>query len=278
VNAMLDLRDVVRREPMTLDGLGDVSQPEREAALRNWHRRMCSEHASARVFGALVEQMMQAGVASRHVRAVGAMVAQELDHGDRCARVVAALGGDPVAEMHDLPWVPRHDDVSPIEAVLRNVISIGCCSETVAVALVGTERELAATAALRATLARILADEVNHARFGWALVSEVAPDIDPATRWRLGRYLVSCFVHQIDFHAPFLEMGSASAEAMGIGAPDGDTNWAIFVETMERVTVPGLDAHGLAASAAWAEAKRVIDDRAITRMRITRPAAACPPP
>ncbi len=259
---VLDLRAAAAEAPITLDGLGDVDTADRQAALTNWRMRMVSEHASARVFAALVEQLMQAAIASRHVTAVGAMVAQELDHGDRCARVVAALGGEPVAEIPELPWVPRHGDVPPIEAVLRNVISIGCCSETVAVALVGTERELAPTSQLRDTLNVILRDEVRHARFGWSLLAELAPALDAPARERLDRYLVACFVHQIDFHAPFLDMGEASPEAMAIGAPDGLTNWQIFVDTMQAVTVPGLERHGLRAVAAWEHAQRHIADRA----------------
>jgi hypothetical protein len=52
------------------------------------------------------------------------MVAQEMDHGVLSARVYCALGGDPTTPYLDLREVPEHRDVSPIEAVLRNVLSI----------------------------------------------------------------------------------------------------------------------------------------------------------
>src|SRR5262249_48666785 len=151
--------------------------------------------------------------------AVAAMVSQELEHALLCARVVAALGGEPKGLLPDLPEVPAHADASPIEGLLRNVISVSCCSETVAVALVAAEREQAGAAALRAVLTQILADEVKHARFGWRLLDEVAPSLDPATKRRLSAYLVAAFEHHVLFHAPFLAMGSPSDAAVAIGAP-----------------------------------------------------------
>ena len=254
MTATLDLRRQAEQNPLLLDGVDAITQAEHEAALANWQMRMVSEHCSARVFAALLEQLMVANVKPAHIRQVSAMIDQELQHAELCARVVAGLGGSAVVDIPELPLVPRHDTASAIEAALRNVISISCCSETVAVSLVGTERELAATPELRRTLSQILSDEVKHARFGWTLLAELAPHLDRATRHGINDYLAPCFAHQIDFHAPFLKMGSASDEAMGVGAPDGATNWAIFVETIERVTVPGLEHHGFAARAAWTQA------------------------
>jgi hypothetical protein len=102
---------------------------------------------------------MRANLPAREVHRVASMVQQELEHARLCARALVALGGDPVVELPRLDVVPRHEDAaSPLEAVLRNVISIGCCSETVAVALVATEREQAGDGALRAVLEQILRD------------------------------------------------------------------------------------------------------------------------
>jgi hypothetical protein len=243
--------------PLALGPLHDVTEEDVARALQNWRDRMVSEYASARVFGELCSQMIVAGVGAAHVAAVTEMAAQEIDHARACARVVSALGGVARAPMpHPLPPVPAHEEVSPLEGVLRNVLSISCCSETVAVALVGGERELAATPDLCALLERILADEVKHARFGWRLVRELAPTFDAAMRERLSAYLVVAFEHQLSFHAPFLVMGAASDAAVGIGAPDGPANWEVFMATIATVTVPGLEQVGLGAASAWREAQR----------------------
>ena len=70
---------------------------------------------------------------------VPAMIADEYRHARQCAGVVLALGGDPVAPLPAIQALPEHADVSPLEAVLRNVISVGCLSETVAVSVIRAE-------------------------------------------------------------------------------------------------------------------------------------------
>ena len=251
---MLDLRREVRREPLTIPGLDEIPEEERATALDNWRNRMVSEHASARVFAALIPKLMAAGVARRHVAAVSAMIGQELDHAVLSARVVAALGGEAKMPLPMLAAVPVHEDASPLEGLLRDVISVSCCSETVAVALVATEREQAGTPSLRGVLGKILADEVKHARFGWRLLDEVGPALDARTRRRLSAYLVVAFEHQIAFHSPFLQLPGASDHAVSLGAPDGPSSWRVFVDTLTRVTIPGLARHGLESERAWNQA------------------------
>jgi hypothetical protein len=119
---------------------------------------------------------------------------------------------------------------------------------------VATEREQAGTASLRGVLGKILADEVKHARFGWRLLDEVGPTLDARTKGRLSAYLVAAFEHQIAFHAPFLQLPSASDRAVSLGAPDGPSNWQVFVDTITQVTIPGLARHGLDAERAWSRA------------------------
>lgn len=251
----LDLRRVARRDPLPGLDLDHVSDADLEAARTNWMQRMVSEHASARVFGALLGGMMRAGLPEAETYRVADMARQELDHARLCAQVLVALHVAPVAELPELDVVPMHADASPLEGVLRNVISIGCCSETVAVALVATEREQAGPPPLRRVLDQILRDEIKHSRFGWRLVSRLAPALSPAERASLDAYLFDAFAHQVRFHSPFLAMPCAADEGLAIGAPHGRSNWLVFVSTMEEIVVPGLERCGLAARAAW-EAQR----------------------
>ena len=95
----------------------------------------------------------------------------------------------PAADAPPTP-MPEHDDAeTEIEALLRNVLSIACLSETVAVALIGAERLEMPNGELRDLLTRIWADEIGHARFGWRLLARLAPTLDDATKDRLGDYL-----------------------------------------------------------------------------------------
>lgn len=251
--SVLDLRSEGRSAP-PID-LRGVTASELEAATSNWRARMASEYVSARVFGELLGQMIRAGLPAAETRRVADMARQEIEHGLLCARVLASLGAEAVADLPELEDVPRHLDASsPLEAVLRNVISIGCCSETVAVALVGTERELAGPPLVREVLDRILADEVKHSRFGWRIVSRLAPLLSDAEREGLNAYLVDCFRHQVRFHRPFLSMSNASPEGVALGAPNGASNWLVFVGAATEIIVPGLTKLGFAADVAWQKA------------------------
>lgn len=247
----LDLRRDAARSPMRAIDVAGIPPADLAAARTNWRERMVSEHASARVFAALIGQMMRAGLPAAETRRVAQMAEQELDHGLLCARVLLALGGDPVAPLPRLDDVPPHDDATPLEAVLRNVISVGCCSETVAVALVGTERELAGPPVVRDVLDRILADEVKHSRFGWRIVARVAKELSPEERAGIDAYLVDAFAHQIRFHRPFLAMPSSGDAGVAVGAPHGPSSWLVFVRTMTEIVIPGLAHHGFASSRAW---------------------------
>jgi len=213
---------------------------------------MVNEHISARVFAALVPQLMRAGVASERIEAVATMIADELRHGRQCAAMVEALGGEAVAPLPPLALVPDHEDAPPLEAVLRNVLSICCLSETVAVALISAERLRAGQSDMESTLDRILADEVQHSRFGWRLLEEVHEQLDEPTRARLGRYLVVAFRHLVAHELAHLPPGPAPTEsAEAVGVCDGAQSRELFFDTVEEIIVPRLEALGLPAAQAW---------------------------
>ncbi len=253
---MLDLRAEAAAAALALDRAA-LNELERGAAIGTWRGRMVNEHISARVFAGMIPQMMAAGVPASCTAEVADMIAEELRHGVLCAAVVHALGGDATAELPPLPAVPLHADAEPLEALLRNVLSIACLSETVAVALIGAERELAGPPVLQSTLATILADEVGHARFGWRLLETLGPRLTPDLRARLGDYLVAAFRHLREHelaHLPPRPAPSALAESYGVC--DGDEARVLFFETVRSVIIPGLEAHGIPAERAWAASQR----------------------
>ncbi|MGB1016936.1 MAG: ferritin-like domain-containing protein [Nannocystaceae bacterium] len=239
-------------DPASLD-LSSLDMPARQSAIETWRGRMVNEHVSARVFAALIPQMMRAEVDGARQAAVAEMIADELRHARQCAAVVVALGGEAIADYPDIPPVPEHDDVPPLEALLRNVLSISCLSETVAVALISSERDDAGPAVLRETLELILADEVRHARFGWRLLEELSEQLPAATKQRLGAYLVAAFRELRAYELAQLPARSAPSEAAeAVGVCDGHEARRLFFDTVSEVIIPGLEDHGIPAAVAWA--------------------------
>ena len=259
---VVDMRRALERAaPVALDVRG-LSANELALVQEHWRIHMVAEFASSRVFAALVPQLMRAELDYEHVRAATDMARQEVEHGLLSAQVYVGLGGSPRAILPDLVEVPLHEEVSHLEAVLRNVISISCAGETLAVAVIGAERERAQHEGLRDVLTQILGDEVHHARFGWKLLAEVAPGLDTEARRRTSAYLVAVFERDLRALAPSAKMPAATDAALALGAPDGASQWATFWQTMTAVTVPGLDGAGLCASWAWERAVRNVTAKA----------------
>lgn len=244
----LDLTREARRLRPTLA----VDDTLRAAAIATWRQRMLNEYGSAPVFTALAAQLEAAGAAAAEVDAVAAMAAEEHHHGMLCAAVVDALGGEAIGELPPPEAMPAHDDVDRREAVTRNLLSVACLSETVAVALISAERHRMAPGPLRDIITRILADEVGHARLGWRWMARELPRFDAAARARLGRYLAVAFAHfEAREHAMIPLGGDFGPAGELLGLCDGGESRALFHDTVREVIVPRLEALGLPARHAW---------------------------
>src|SRR4051812_27255196 len=184
------MHDEVRRTPVPLDVATTFDAESRQAAIAEWTNRMVHSHVASRLFAGLVPQMMRAGIDSAFQAASAEAVVNGLRHARLCGAVVEALGGQARAPLPDVCDVPRHDDVAPLEGLLRNVLSIICLDETVAVAQLENSHRNARESTLRRVLAEILDDEINHSRLGWRLLQSPAPRIDAGVRQRVRAYLL----------------------------------------------------------------------------------------
>jgi hypothetical protein len=214
---------------------------------------MVNEYQSAEVFGALAAQATRIGLTASVSEQLREFEAEERRHGVLCGGVVEALGGRALAHVSRPRELPAHPDVPAIVGFLRNVLSVSCLSETVAVALIGAERLEMPEGSLRDLLSQIWADEVGHARFGWRVLQELLPDLAAEHRGRLSLYLRAAFrhleLHELA-HLPLTSQPPACAVALGLCS--GADARVLFYRTVEEAILPPLEALGLAASDAWA--------------------------
>jgi hypothetical protein len=214
---------------------------------------MINEHGSARVFDAMAGQLAALGQAE-DAASCRAFAAEERDHGAACGAVVELAGGAALAEVELGRVLPVHADTTPRAAAVRNLLSIGCLSETVAVALIGAERLEMPEGPLRELLTAIWADEIGHARFGWRYLARVLPTLDAAERDALVRYLPVALgaleAHELA-HIPVATAWPSEAAAYGLC--DGGDARTLFYETVTDVIVPQLETLGLPAARAWQE-------------------------
>ena len=253
---LLDLRAAAQAHIPQLPRSAEV-QRLYPAAIETWRGRMINEHGSAQVFEGLCQQLEQLDelrLTEAELKRVREFAAEERQHGVLCGAVVEALGGNAEAPPLDQESYPLHEDATRLEAVLRNLLSICCLSETVAVALIGAEREEMPDGELRELLTTIWADECGHANFGWRLLPRLlaAGAEDTTLASRLTEYLVVALAHLEQHelaHLPSRARPPAAGVALGLCS--GREARALFYATVEGIILPGLDSHGLNASAAW---------------------------
>jgi len=231
----LDLRELARMNAPALQAPAHL----RDAAIATWHARMINEYASSRVFASLARQLESLGMFEEADEVVQ-FAEEERRHGVLCGAVVESLGGEARGALFEAPTWPEHRDASPRAALLRNVISVCCMSETVAVALIGAERLEMPETELRELLTRIWADEIGHARFGWRLLERMAPQLTDEERAAVRAYLPTAFAHlEAHEHAHLPERGApAGGECLGLCS--GLDARVLLRETIDEVIAPRI--------------------------------------
>ena len=231
----VDLRDLSRAQAPTLDAPPHL----RGAARATWHARMINEYASARVFVALAGHMDSLAM-DDEAREAEQFAREERRHGVLCGAVVEALGGEAKGELFATHEYPEHRDAPPRAAILRNVISICCMSETVAVALIGAERLEMPDGDLREILTGIWADEIGHARFGWRLLEKLVPTLSEDERAAVRAYLPTAFAHLEAHELAHLPSRGAPAGGESLGLCSGLDARVLLRETIDEVIAPRI--------------------------------------
>lgn len=228
------------------------------AARRIWKLRMVNEYRSATVFSGLLPQLVEAEATVDVQTTVLRCAMDEIRHGALCGALVEALGGEPAVETDLAPRpLPDHAGCTPRERALRNLLFVGCLSETAAVATTQEEREQTRDPVVRRVIDQICADEVLHARVGWAYVREVVPQLDRDELERTNRYLRTALAYfeakEMDAMplVPLPPDEGVRADGLALGVCHNLEARELFYATMDDVILPGLEAAGLAAAAAW---------------------------
>ena len=225
--------------------------PLAPAVIATWRGRMINEYMSSYVFAGLAAQLRVAGDPAAAARC-DEFAAEEREHGALCGAVGETAGGEARAVVAPPRAVPEHQKTTRRVAAARNLLSVSCLGETVAVALIGAERLEMPEGALRDVLTRIWADEIGHARFGWAWLDAALPQFSDDERGALARYLPTAFGHLERHELAHLPADSQPpAEGKAFGLCSGKDARGLFYDTVTEVIVPELERRGLRAEAAW---------------------------
>jgi len=256
LRSLLERRDAAPERRPGEELQGEYEPRAVEIAILNWRQRMFHEHRSAQTFANLLPQLIEAESTLEYKTVVLRSSIDELRHAALCAQVVELLGGDSAAEGDLTPEAPTvHAGVSPREQALRNLLFVGCVSETVAVAMLTEERDMTTEPFVRRALTQLLADETLHARVGWAYLREEFPRLDADARARTTAYAVralgyyeQCIVAST-LPGTFSEAVLRDARRLGFSEPNNAR--AIAEQAIDEVVVPQLEEVGLPVGEAW---------------------------
>lgn len=140
----------------------------RRRAAQVWAVRERTEHEVSRLFERLAEDLSASSAPPELVRRAKVCAADELVHAVHCRRIVDALDPSVQPLIADLTIRLGPAQLSVRDRALYASVALGCITESLSTALLIEMRRHAAADVLREGLDRILQDEVQHSRLGWA--------------------------------------------------------------------------------------------------------------
>jgi hypothetical protein len=173
----------------------------------------------------------------------------------RFARLAAIYSGHAETPPPGIPPMPDDASISMRDQVAREALHLSVLSETYSSVLLSELRERARDPVVRDVLGVVIADEVHHARMGWAfLASMLAAPGGDEVRARIQSELLgitdslvkAMFGDPRTIPEPSLR-GEARALAEAHGYLPAREEYALFRGAIDALWIPGLAALGIDA-------------------------------
>ena len=210
-----------------------------------WRYREQIEQEAAYHFGRLNQQL-------RAIEAPNGLIAMaeqarddEIEHARLCRQIVRRLQGGAVFQ----PLQPRtNTDMGPpagaslsvAQTALYCSLALACVTETLSAALLIEMRRLSDDKQIHATIQRILKDEIQHARIGWAHLAWEADRSD--VRW-VGECVPGMICASLRSEREGIKHFPPAAEKFGVLSPQSSRE--IMTASFTEVVFPGLELHGI---------------------------------
>lgn len=237
--------------------LDDPSVDAEDAATRaiighQWQERSSAELRVASMFAIIARELFETGADPVVQQIVARAVSDEVRHAEICRALARRYLARDVAWPPPGPVpLPHHGPASEALRPTLHITAMCCINETLATAWL--ERSLADTTAplARAAVRALLADDVDHARAGWAHLA--SPHVSARVRAQIAGWLPRLL--EAAAALPWLR-GAGPAAAHGVpshGVPSSATTRAVVMETLHEVVMVGLDRVGVdtASARAW---------------------------
>jgi hypothetical protein len=232
----------------------DALDPDlRERLGRQWASRATAELRVASIFSYVSAALLESGAEPAVLRIASRAVSDEVRHAEVCRRLAERYHGRPVA------WpapgrgsMPILVSAPPALRATLHTVAMGCVNETIASAWLEISLRDATSPLARAAIRELVADDIHHARLGWAHLA--SSFVSSAARQELGAWLPALLEAAT---APWTR-DSPDRIAEGCpshGVPSNATTHAVVRDTLSGVILPGfesLDVRTTAGREWWA--------------------------
>jgi len=161
--------------------------PRLEPALRAelgriWGERIPTEYRSITGFSTLSFDFIAAGAPVDLVAVCHRVCIDELRHTELAVKMVEIYGGHLPPLPREISSMPADESLTAVAQACRSAILLSCLGETFACTELAMLRDRAVDPVVRGVLTVFLADEVVHARVGWAYLAHALPTADERTK------------------------------------------------------------------------------------------------
>ncbi len=230
-----------------------LSPAQRERAARTWRTRSQAEYMAVSTFSVLSMDLCAAGVPADFLTSVHQAAIDEVRHAELCVRLASLYSGQPETPplgLSDLPDDPARP--KRLQA-LANALLVSCVAETYATSVVAAMRDVAVDPCVQTVLRIIYADEIRHARLGWAFLSwslrESGADAVAAAADMVPVAVKAC-ANVVETPRPD---GDIDAELRGHGLVGPAEERLLFAQVVREVLAPGFAAVGVPAGSIVAD-------------------------
>jgi hypothetical protein len=205
-------------------------------------RRAALELRGAAAFTVVTQALIDAQAETSLVDMAARAIAQEIDHCRIYLDLARAYGGDGEPPRVSPIDAPHFREAAPDLRPLLRVIAMCAINETMACGFLELCLKGARVPVVREAVRRILADEIHHARIGWALLG--SPRVSPLQRREIARWLVAMLdIHLEGWRSQIATLPKGAAPDHG--CPGGAAIEHAALVTIRDVVVPGFAAAGV---------------------------------
>jgi hypothetical protein len=234
----------------------------RRLAAEAWSFRCAVERDAEARFARLAGRLAAAGYPTSLVSLAERSSRDERRHAALCAEEAALRGAASPLEVDGPPHEVAPAGLGPEDSALYEVVAACCVTETESTAVLTTLLSLVRDGRLRSVLRTLAADEVRHAKLGWACLAH-------ARRRGEGAFLGPLLPGMLEgAAAPDLFDDEVPAERedpalLEHGVLPHALKREVFVRTLEEVVCPGLATLGVddGSARAWLAGRRAAPRR-----------------